>query len=195
MNTKAAISGLVVAVLLGLNTTTAHAQNGMAMTWKNKTDPVFIGNAGNIGGQRIVVVGCSSCEPYKGDTSIQEKLRILCIVPGNQPEPAVYATHISANNYFKKFYYNWSGGQIGLTKKVKGEDITSQAMGDKLCVKGLSDNNARMIEHHDNKVGGWNLGGFIHPNSQAQGQLKNPNNTQKYWARIKNQPANPWNNP
>lgn len=193
MNTKSAITGLVVAVLLGLNATTAHAQNGMAMTWKNKTDPAFLGSAGNIGGQRIVVVGCSNCNAYQGDTSIQEKRRILCIVPGNQPEPAVYANKIAANNYFRAFYYDWSGGKIGLTRKIKGTKLTSQALGDRFCKIDLSDNNARMIEHHDNKVGGWNLGGFIHPNSKAKNQLRNPNNSQNYWARIRNQPANPWN--
>lgn len=200
MNIKAVISSLSVIVVLGMSTA-VHAQNGMAMTWKNKLPQQLItSNVGKAVSKRIVIVGCSGCNAYKGETSIQEERRILCIVPGNKPEPAAYAALIAANNPFKKFYYNWSGGQIGLTKPIMGTKITSQAVGDKYCKAGLGDPKARMLEHHDNRVGGWNVGGFMHPNSKAKNHLKKPklasNKPKKanhYWVRIKNQPANPWN--
>lgn len=187
MNSKSIIASLSVVILTGIHTA-AQAQNDMGMTWKTRTPNELLGPAGKIGNQRIVLVGCSGCNAYKGDTSIQEKLRILCIVPGNQAEPAIYDTHFSG----RKFYYGWSGAKIGLTKKRKGVNITSKAVGDQFCKTDLADSQARMIEHHDNKVGGWNVGGFIHPNSKAKGQLKNPNSSIKFWASIKNQPANPW---
>lgn len=185
MNMKSIISGLAAVALLGVSTM-LHAQNGMAMTWKSKKAVV-------LGNNKIVVVGCSGCDAYKGDTKVNQKLRILCIVPGNEPEPAAYAAFLTTNN-LKKFYYNWSGGRIGLTKKVKGETITSQAVADQKCKTDLNDSQARMIEHHDNKVGGWSLGGFVHNNSKAKGQLRNPNKMgqNKYWARINDTPANPW---
>lgn len=190
MNAKSVISGLIVATLLGLNT--VHAKDGMAMTWKTKT-PTEV--AGKVGGKRVVVVGCQGCDAYTGDTKTTQKRHILCIVPGNAPVPGAYSAHLAANNGFKKFYYGWSGGKIGLTKKIKGTQITSRAVGDQICKsnKGLKDSKARMIEHHDNKVGGWNLGGFIHPNSKAKAKLKNPSNTRKFWAGINDKEANPWN--
>lgn len=191
---------LIIATLLssGVLSATAQAQSGMALTQKARTPLELTGAAGNIGGQRIVVVGCaSSCNSYTGDTNIKKKRRILCIVPGNQPRPAAYLNYytITTTNPRWKFYNNWSGAKIGLSKPIKGSNITSQAKADKICRsnKGLNDSKARMLEHHDNKVGGWNVGGFIHPNSKAKGQLKNPKKSRRYWVRIKNQPANPWN--
>ena len=193
---------LLVAGLTVLQSSTVHAKNNMALTWKTHTAPELTGAAGNISGQRIVVVGCaSSCNSYTGDTSTTKKRRILCIVPGNLPAPAVYTNHystigtnnVAVNNW--KFYYNWSGAKIGLTEKIKGSNIINQAKADQICKskkRGLNDKRARMLEHHDNKVGGWNVGGFLHPNSKAKHLLKNPKKKQRYWVRIRNQPANPW---
>lgn len=201
MNSKSIIASLSVAVIMGLSTV-AQAHHGIAMTWKTKTVHELRGPAGKIGNQRIVVVGCSQCNAYKGDTKITEKRHILCITPGNAPEPAVYNARFSAH----KFYYNWSGAKIGLSKRRIGSTITSRAVGDQFCKADLNDSQARMIEHHDNKVGGWNVGGFIHPNSKAPAKLrlpKAPNNAteaeknklkpHKFWAAIRNQKANPWN--
>lgn len=176
---------------MGINTS-AQAGGGLAMTWKTKTVNELRGQAGKIGNQRIVVVGCSGCNAYKGDTKITEKRHILCIVPGNAPEPAAYAARFSA----QKFYYNWSGAKIGLSKRRKGSTITSKAVGDQFCKSDLNDSQARMIEHHDNRIGGWNVGGFIHENSIKPNKLElkknKPLKPHKFWSSIKNQPANPW---
>ncbi|MFM5908827.1 MAG: hypothetical protein ACKOPO_14760 [Novosphingobium sp.] len=147
------------------------------------------------------VVGCKNqCNAYQGDTLPSERLPVLCIVPGTSPEPAGYAAAVggptaagaASSNW--RFYYGWSGGQIGLSRPTLGADLTSRTVGDNICKRDLKDPNARMAEHHDNKVGGWGLGGMIHPNSNAKGLLTNGGTSDsKFWTAIKNQPANPWN--
>lgn len=187
MYKKSIIASLSVVLVMGFSTA-VQAQNNMAMTWGTKTPKALKGKIDK--DNRIVVVGCSGCNAYKGDTDIRTKPKrhILCIVPGNEPAPTIYTTEYAT----RKFYYNWSGARIGLSKKVRGSTITSRAVGDRFCKTDLKDGRARMIEHHDNKVGGWNLGGFIHLRSRAKGKLRNPNAGHRFWASIRNQPANPW---
>lgn len=170
--------------LLGLGSTPAFADNGMAMTWK-----AYSGVP-----SPAVRVGCFNiCDAYHGDTSIKEKHQILCIVPGNSAMPTAYgpyATALRPNNW--QFYMGWSGGEVGVTAPIRGSDITSRAVGDGFCKEALHDGNARMAEHHDNKAGGWSLGARIHANSPTKGIFKKESR-QKFWVAINDQPANPWN--
>jgi hypothetical protein len=162
----------------------------MGMTWR--TYPHNIPNG--------AVVGCNNkCDAYKGDTAATEIRPILCIVPGTSPEPASYAATVgtstspnaASSNW--RFYYGWSGGQIGLSRPYRGSDLVSRAVADGFCKRDLRDNNARMAEHHDNKIGGWALGGTIHPRSNAKGLLTNGGKADaSFWTAINDQPANPW---
>lgn len=232
MKTKKRIAlGLVAAVAaVSSFSAPALASGGKAMTWSTYE----LGAASNTNaGQRnawnsmiasnpnVTLVGCKNgnandgCNAYAGDRAITKKLRVLCLVPGNSPEPTGYAnafntlamTGTASSNW--RFYYGWSGGQIGLTKPVVGSTITSQAVGDNLCKTALGDSNARMAEHHDNKTGGWAMGGTIHPRSKAKALLSNGpvctcddddengeesgKTAKRFWTAIKNQPANLWN--
>lgn len=208
-------------------TAPAMASGGKAMTWSTyefgaaSNTNVAQRNAWNsmiASNPKVAVVGCKNggaggCDAYKGDTAIPTKLRVLCIVPGNSAEPAGYANVFSGTSFANtassnwKFYYGWSGGQIGLTKPVSGSTITSRAVGDNMCKTALGDPNARMAEHHDNKVGGWALGGMVHPKSKAKALLLNGpvctcddddddqnsgKTAKRFWTAINGQPANTW---
>ncbi len=154
------------------------------------------------------IVGCQAqpgpnCNPYAGDTPKTASLAILCFVPGSAPPPtdynAWYQSHFNPAGYAVnnwKFYYNWSGGQIGLTSQIAGTAITSQAVGDAICksaTQGLNDPNARMLEFHDNGVGGWNVSGTVHPNSKTPHLLKSNAGTRRFWVRSNDLQFNPWN--
>jgi hypothetical protein len=207
-------------------TAPAMASGGKAMTWSTyefgaaSNTNVAQRNAWNsmvASNPNVAVVGCKNggaggCNAYQGDTAIPTKLRVLCIVPGSSAEPVGYAnvfsglamTNTASSNW--KFYYGWSGGQIGLTKPVSGSTITSRAVGDGMCKTALGDTNARMAEHHDNKVGGWALGGTVHPKSKAKALLLNGpvctcdddddqdsgKTARRFWTAIDGQPANTW---
>ena len=202
---------------------TASAQNGTnpeMMTWgtydiANSTYPnqVTAFQALRAAHPDVTVVGCKNCDPYQGDRPETQNLRILCVVPGNNPEPAEYAavfdwmplTDSASKNW--KFYYGWFDGFVALTNPVSGLDITSRAVGDQKCkdfFAGQLDTagnlkypdaaaNARMVEHHENGVGGWAIGAQIHPGTAAKGQLKHGMwSGVRFIASINNQPANPW---
>lgn len=200
------VGALVVASLaFGGQAIAANGTNPMAMTWGTDTD------SSQIGGSNVTSVGCNhagvSCNAYTGDTSENEKHRILCIVPGTAPEPVAYTNYFSAGNYSNvavnnwKFYHNWSGAKIGLSGMIPGSSMLNasnqltQSKADAICksIVGLNDPNARMLEFHDNKVGGWAVGGLIHPNSKVKHELRTKNANLKYWVRIIDQPSNLWN--
>lgn len=167
--------------------------SGKAMTWQAyKLTPEAA--AGN-----LASVGCQGCNAYKGDVKRNKKLPILCIVPGDSPMPANYlawgntivlAPGTASSDW--KFYHGWSGGKIGITEPFKGTEIVSKEFADEKCKKQLGDPNARMVEHHDNNVGGWGLGAEIHPMSASNTLLGNGNKTLRFWVSINDQNANPW---
>lgn len=188
----------------------AHATGGMAMTWRvaelGKSSIAAQASAWNALPRNVVVVGCGNpnaggCNAYKGDTPITERRRIMCFVPGKSAEPAGYAAVFAGyptggGDPNWRSYYGWSGGQIGLSNYYLGSSLTSKAVADKNCQTDLRDPNARMIEHHDNNVNGWSLGGTVHPGSQVKHELMincEETSKHKYWASINGQPANPWN--
>lgn len=214
MKTRKSISVFTALLAMTAQVSPALAAGGKGMTWRTY-DFATAGTAQQqsawntlIGAvPNVVVVGCQAkCNAYKGDTPKAQTRPILCIVPGNSAEPKDYPalfnakplTGTASSNW--RFYNGWSGGQIGLTNPVLGMTITSRAVGDAMCqdrVNGLGDPAARMAEHHDNKVGGWGLGGTIHPNSKTIHLLRATCQKEgvNFWTAIKNQPANVWDVP
>lgn len=163
--------------------TLANPATGKAMTWQGYSGlPTGAG----------VRVGCyNNCDAYNGDTPLEKKLPILCFIPGKSAVPVAYEAYAKAqrpNNW--SFYMGWSGGQVGLTKPVKGTDLTSRAVANSLCNETFP--GSRMAEHHDNRSGGWSLGAEIIPTSGMKGALRGKT-SQRFWVDIKNQPgATPW---
>lgn len=163
----------------------AHATGGKAYTWIPK-----IYDYGASAAEDWALVGADqTSDAYKGDAAPSDEWPLLCIIEEKVDEPDNYRRVIGAG--FKAFYHGWSGEQIGLTKPVRVSDIHDVDEGHEACRDHFGAN-ARWAEHHDNKVGGWNLGGMVHERSMDYGRLNDLCGL-RVLVWIKNQPANPWN--
>jgi hypothetical protein len=155
-------------------------------------------------------VGCNGCEPYRGDVDKTADLRLLCFVPSDISEPSSYAdtqqARWNARDEYPaiddwRYYYNWSGGYVGLTRPVYTLEeagiitsipLESASAGDRACQIELDDDQAKLMEFHDSG-GAWNLAGMIHPNSVAPELLSSRAGEERFIIWIKDQQSNPWN--
>ena len=114
--------------------------------------------------------------PYRGDTSCEASLPILCLKRDFTPAPAA------------QYAKTWAGGQVRITGLIKGKDLVSRATADQHCSAAFGEG-WRMAEFHDGNMGygygrssGWSF--------SAKGGLPVD---MRFWVAISNQPANPWN--
>ena len=149
----------------------------------------------------------TSCDPFHGDTSCSVSRPILCLKPQGKPRPPYAVSKGGPNLAMPGAYYaGWSGGIIGLTPPVPGDQLTSPEWGDRLCEAALGPG-FRMAEHHDGKwiegMGGKRYAGRRWPSSGsklqaggwgwfAYGEVPN---TSRFWVRINDQPGNCWDSP
>ncbi len=179
------------------------ARNGMTWTYRGQSVPG--------GSARWVQVGCNGtadadagkCNPYEGDTSCTAERAVLCVAKaGNIPRPAYTV------NPGKENFTGWYPGALKLSPLTRGDQLTSPGVADDVCGEGW-----RMAEFHDghwikgmdaqhyhadsdppwqlkdaNTSGGWNFHGQFQGGESALHQLK----TQRFWVRVKGQPANCW---
>ena len=117
----------------------------------------------------IAHVGCSSCDPYSGDTSCMTALPVLCIKSSAAAKP---------NGLQTDFYNGWTGGTIATTAAVQGTALTSLAAADLLCSDSYGPG-WRMAEFHDGG-GGWTWYAF--------GDVPDT----RFWVHINDQPSNCW---
>ena len=155
------------------------------------------------------LVGCEGCEPYRGDVDKTADLRLLCFVPSDISEPSSYAdtqqARWNARDEYPaidgwRYYYNWSGGYVGLTRPVYTLEeagiitsipLESASAGDRACQIELDDDQAKLMEFHDSG-GAWNLAGMIHPNSLAPELLSSRAGEERFIIWINDQRSNPW---
>ena len=90
-----------------------------------------------------------ACDPYQGDTSCSTALPILCLKAANLPRPN-YAVAGKEHAMPVEYYNGWTGGQIGITQPVRGDQLTSVETANELCKAALGEG-FRMAEHHDGK--------------------------------------------
>lgn len=177
------------------------AKNGMTWAYRGQSVPN--------GSVNWVQVGCNSteeagkCNPYEGDTSCATERAVLCVAEtGNIPRPA-YAVNPGKENFT-----GWYPGAVKLSPLIRGEQLSSPEVADEVCGDGW-----RMAEFHDghwikgmdaehyhadsnppwtlaeaNVRGGWNFHGQFQGTESDLHQLK----TQRFWVRVKGQPANCW---
>ncbi len=118
---------------------------------------------------------------YQGDTLPSVALPILCIRIDGSPVPPDLAPNLVYND-------GWAPGHVAASQPVQGAYLTSIAAADAICSSEFGPG-WRMTEFHDGRWG---------PNLTSQGQWNFwsngplPANT-RFWVRINNQPANPWN--
>ena len=154
------LSILTVVAFTLLPVAPASAANGNGMTWTK----VSSYNSG------AVRVGCSGCDAYAGDTACTNSLPVLCIYQSSVPDP---------DPSVSSYYNGWSGGHVGLTTPVQGNQLYSLTNANSLCV-GQFGSGWRMAEFHDGN-GGWNFRAFGFPADNV-----------RFWTYIDDQPANCW---
>jgi subtilisin family serine protease len=126
----------------------------------------------------VLVGSDASTNPYVGDISPSASLPVLCLFINNAAVPA---------GVFPDFYAGWARGTVAATLPVPGSQLASPAVADALCASSFGPG-WRMAEFHDGRYGtglafsgGWAF--------WANGLL--PTAT-RFWVRINDQPANPW---
>lgn|GEM_PF-4788975 len=117
-----------------------------------------------------ILVGCSGCNAYQGDTPCTTALPILCIKKSGPGFPLPLPASVSNAN----IYFMWSGGVVGTTYPYVPP--TTLTVANNLCVLEFGAG-WRVAEFHD--AWGW---GF-----QAYGGVGNP--AQRFWVHINDQPG------
>lgn len=101
---------------------------------------------------QVALVGADKLtDAYKGDTSIEEELPILCVKKRDLAAPE----GVDPND----FYAGWIGGEIRLTTPVAGKDLTSLEATNAFIVEQFGEG-WEIGEHHSPNGGGWHWWGY-----------------------------------
>ena len=144
---------------------------------------------------------CNNCNPFEGDQPCSKALPILCIsnhLVATRPYHTIAVPYTPFAITDGGYYDSWTGGVFTVTLPVRGSDISSYAVGDKLC-KGYFGENSQFARFDDGrymdymndrpqktwsfwdwnktKKGGWNMWGYF--NHRYRGRA---------WVWIDNQP-------
>ncbi|MCP3105119.1 flagellar hook-length control protein [Myxococcus sp. K15C18031901] len=122
-------------------------------------------------GNGVVLVGCSGCNPYQGETQCSRRLPVLCLRKEGSPAPP--------QGVSPTFYEGWARGRVALTRPVVGAELRSLADANARCVAAFGAG-WRMAEFHDGD-GGWGWRAF--------GDLPAD---MRFWVHINDQRANCW---
>ncbi|MES2933358.1 MAG: hypothetical protein V4805_07715 [Pseudomonadota bacterium] len=144
---------------------TAPAAVGRGMTWK-LYDKAEVQKG-------LVLVGCNGCDAYRGDTTCDTQLPLLCLKKDGSPNPPNIASDTKGRS--------WVGGSVMASRPVAGNRFATIAQANQYCEQTIG-KGGRVAEHHDG-FGDWSF--------YAKGQL--PKET-KFWVNIQGQPANCWAN-
>jgi ELWxxDGT repeat protein len=156
--------------------------HGIAATKRGLT---WVQNVSDSCGQTRVT--CNDCDPYQGDTLCSESRPLLCIKQDASTNCGGAPT----------FSDGWTAATVQLTPfLVRGTQLYSLAEADALCARTFG-TGYRMAEHHDGGGGwGWRAKGTLSPLSTPSSTHPRDvasNLPNRFWVRIKNQPANCWN--
>lgn len=125
-------------------------EDKIGMTWKKYNHLPTFG---------IDSIGCDNggggCNPYKGDTSCNVELPVICIRFDQSPRPA-YAVIGDGYAMAPEFYQGWAEGHIKTTTPVRGSQFKSINEVNAFCVS-LFGEGWRTAEFHDGKfISGMN---------------------------------------
>lgn len=162
-----------------------------AMTWKMGGSPLVLD------GKTYALFGSDNGQPggtnpYQGDTSINEYRSLLCIKKTGATAPAGLPSPTTTDGGANKA--SWSGGKVLIIPNIQGKRLKSQAVADKMCEKAgqitHGTSGYRMAEFHDGTGinPGWSFW------AEADDDINGSFVATRFWVRINDQPANPWDN-
>ena len=129
----------------------------------------------------VVQVGADRrTNPYRGDSTCQTPLPVLCLNVDYSYPPASSAGY----DYFD----GWAFGNVAITVPFQMSEIYSRADANALCV-GAFGEGWRVAEYHDANLGA-KVGHISGHDFWAYGNLPVG---ERFWIAVNDQPANPWN--
>lgn len=129
----------------------------------------------------VVQVGSDrATNPYRGDTGCGASLPLLCLQRDGSFPP-----NSSAGLDYTD---GWASGKVMITAPIPGSALTSAEIADTLCNETFG-GGARMAQFHDGNSG-TQIGAKSGHDFWALGSLPVG---ERFWVRISDQPANPWN--
>ena len=133
--------------------------------------------------------------PYRGDTSTDECLPIVCVKKTGETVPSwfepIHNPHRTRGGALRG---SWVGGDIGFTKPILGRSLNSLAEANKICEDSFG-SGFRMGSHHDGSCppdsgcGGAFTGKLVLLEGQDEIQIRKKD---RFWIYIRDQRANPW---
>ncbi len=138
------------------------------MTWGLDT------HTPNLGTDRVACrAGGADCDPYRGDTSCNEALPILCLRTDGSPNPGVPAG---------SKWLGWAAGHLATTLPVQGSSLGSYPAANAICRDHFGEG-WKMAQFHDGtSKRGWKFEAFGHVRADT-----------RFWVYIRDQKANCWN--
>ena len=144
---------------------------------------------------------CNNCNPFQGDQLCTRKLPILCINKHKSLDRPYHRISIEYTPFKYTdggFYDGWTGGVFEVSAPVRGYDITSYEVGDKLC-KGYFGETSKFAAFNDGyymdymnqrpikawnhwdwsqaKQGKWNFWGYFNHHYRGRAWVWVPNST------------------
>lgn len=123
--------------------------------------------------------GGAGCDPYRGDTSCQATLALLCLRKESLTQAEAIDGPLSGAAHGQAFYNGWTGARMALSRPVSGRRLGTATAGDELCSAEFG-SGWRMAEFHDGG-GGWGFRG-----------VGNIDSSERFWVGINDQRANCW---
>jgi hypothetical protein len=153
---------ILAAFLLLVLSVPTWASGGNGMTWIKQAHNSTDGSD---------LIGCSSCNPYVGDTACTTSLPMVCFKSDGSPAPG---------DLTLDFYHGWKGGHISTTPLIPGTLLTSLAAANQICVNYFGAGYGMAEFHHS--LGAWDWSSY--------GDIRTD---YRLWVYISDQPANCWN--
>jgi len=124
-----------------------HINDQPANPWDSEGKKGMTWILKQVQGDACLVGTDGASNAYGGDTSIEMELPILALRPGDLPPPDGLDVSDS--------YSGWAGGEVRLTRPVKGSELKSLADANAL-IEAEFGKGWRMAEFHDTNTLGWN---------------------------------------
>ena len=163
-------------------------------------------------GSRDGSLDAAVCDTLKGPSLCTDSYRVLCQTTEDLLRPSYSINAKGINDHDPLYSQGWGQGKYDFTGEVKGDDLTSRAVADQICVDKFGAG-SKMASYHNslwhsemtltNKVetdfitpmnelkeGGW--GFWMYLPDDIETSLPTNVYTTRFWVAMESQPINCW---